>query len=304
MMRTGLRFSAWVLAIAVCRGAGAGQQLDSDILLTLSHAAPVLRTGDAVLVSVKASHPLTMVEGEAFERPVPFWSTTSQRQWNGLIGIDVGVGSGTYDLKVHATSLQGAAAHATISLLVEERRFETRRVRVAGRFVNPPEDEAERIRQEAERLAEVLRRSQAARLWRGPFTLPVPGSPTSSFGRLTVMNGEPRGRHRGVDFRAVEGIPVRAPNSGLVVLAADLYFTGKTVIVDHGAGLFSLFAHLSRITVDEGMHVSGGDLLGQAGSTGRVTGPHLHWAVRLGEASVDPLSLMSALSNFAEPPES
>jgi len=212
-------------------------------------------------------------------------------------------GAGTYGLEVLATGLQGAAARATMSLLVEARRFETRHVRVAERFVNPPEDEAERIRQEAERLAAVLMRSQAARLWRGPFTLPVPGLPTSSFGRLTVVNGEPGGRHRGVDFRAAEGIPVRAPNSGLVVLAADLYFSGKTVVVDHGAGLFSLFAHLSRITVDERMQVSAGDLLGQSGSTGRVTGPHLHWAVRLGEASVDPLSLVSALSHFVEPPK-
>jgi murein DD-endopeptidase MepM/ murein hydrolase activator NlpD len=302
MMRTGLRFSAWVLAVGVCIGAGADQQSDGDILLTLSHAAP-LRIGDAVLVSVTASQPLTTLEGEAFGRPVPFWATTSQRQWNGLVGIDVGVGAGTYDLEVRATGLQGAAARATLSLLVGERRFETRQVRVAERFVNPPEGEAERIRQEAERLAAVFMRSQAARLWRGPFTLPVPGSSTSSFGRLTVMNGKPGGRHRGVDFRAAEGIPVRAPNSGLVVLAADLYFSGNTVIVDHGAGLVSLFAHLSRIAVDEGMQVSGGDLLGQAGSTGRVTGPHLHWAVRLGEASVDPLSLVSALSNFVEPPE-
>jgi murein DD-endopeptidase MepM/ murein hydrolase activator NlpD len=260
----------------------------------------VLRTGDAVLLSVDASHPLIRLEGEAFGRPIPFWPSGTDRQWNALIGIDLGVAAGTYQLEVRGTSLEGAAARRTLPLAIEARHFETRRVRVAERFVNPPEGEIERIRQEAERLARIFRRSQVARLWRRPFALPVTGPPTSSFGRLTVMNGAPRGRHQGVDFRAMQGTPVRAPNSGLVVLAADFYFTGNTVIVDHGLGLFSVFAHLSRVAVGEGMPISGGDLLGEAGATGRVTGPHLHWGVRLSDATVDPLSLVSGLSSLVE----
>jgi murein DD-endopeptidase MepM/ murein hydrolase activator NlpD len=128
----------------------------------------------------------------------------------------------------------------------------------------------------------------------------VPGVATSSFGRLTVMNGESRGRHQGADFRAETGTPVLAPNAGRVVLAQDLYFAGNTVIVDHGLGVFSYLAHLSRLGVSVGARVSRGDLLGASGATGRVTGPHLHWAVRLDGASVDPLALMKAVAEEQE----
>jgi len=138
------------------------------------------------------------------------------------------------------------------------------------------------------------------RLWRGRFDAPVPGVASSSYGRLTVLNGEPSGRHQGTDFRAAVGTPVHAPNAGRVVLAKDLYFAGNTVILDHGLGVFSLVAHLSRIDVAVGDRVSRGHVLGQSGATGRVTGPHLHWAVRFGETSVDPLSLVAAVTRISD----
>jgi murein DD-endopeptidase MepM/ murein hydrolase activator NlpD len=132
-------------------------------------------------------------------------------------------------------------------------------------------------------------------LWEGPFVAPVPGPSNSAFGRLSVFNGKPGSRHQGADFQANAGTPVIAPNAGVVVLASDLYFSGNTVVVDHGEGLFSLMAHLSRVAVEPGASVGKGDRLGDVGATGRVTGPHLHWAVRLGGVSVDPLSLMAAV---------
>jgi murein DD-endopeptidase MepM/ murein hydrolase activator NlpD len=117
---------------------------------------------------------------------------------------------------------------------------------------------------------------------------------------LTVLNGKPRGRHQGADFRAASGTPVVAPNAGRVVLAEDLYFSGNTVVIDHGLGMFSLLAHLSRIDVSAGRDVARDDVLGASGATGRVTGPHLHWALRMSEFSVDPLSLVAVLSTLKE----
>jgi murein DD-endopeptidase MepM/ murein hydrolase activator NlpD len=114
------------------------------------------------------------------------------------------------------------------------------------------------------------------------------------FGVLSIYNGETRSRHSGADFLSPAGTPIAAPAAGRVLLAQDLYFTGNTVIVDHGLGLFSLFAHLSAIEVADGAAVAAGDLVGKVGSTGRVTGPHLHWTVRLGGARVDPLSLLAS----------
>jgi murein DD-endopeptidase MepM/ murein hydrolase activator NlpD len=117
---------------------------------------------------------------------------------------------------------------------------------------------------------------------------------------LTVTNGKPAGRHQGADFRAATGTPIRAPNAGRVVLAQSLYFAGNTVIIDHGLGVFSLLAHLSRIDVEPGAVVARGEVLGQSGATGRVTGPHLHWAVRFGDMSVDPIELMSASTQLSD----
>jgi murein DD-endopeptidase MepM/ murein hydrolase activator NlpD len=109
----------------------------------------------------------------------------------------------------------------------------------------------------------------------------------------------PRSPHSGADFVSPEGTPIRAPNAGTIVLARDLYFSGNTVVIDHGLGLFSLVAHLSAMEVKEGETVDAGAIVGRVGATGRVTGPHLHWAVRANGARVDPLSLLAVLGEDA-----
>ncbi len=133
------------------------------------------------------------------------------------------------------------------------------------------------------------------RLWNQPFLVPVPGTATSSFGRRTILNGQPRGQHTGTDFQAATGTPVVAPNRGRIALAADQYFPGKTIIIDHGLGVYSYLAHLSEFTVAEGAIVERGQRIALSGATGRVTGPHLHWTMRFGSARVDPLSLVEVL---------
>ena len=124
---------------------------------------------------------------------------------------------------------------------------------------------------------------------------PVPGKAVSRFGSRSVFNGQPRAPHGGADFISSEGTPVLAPGAGRVLLAHDLYFSGNTVVIDHGLGLFSLLAHLSAFDVREGELVTEGQTVGRVGATGRVTGPHLHWAVRAGGARVDPLSVLALL---------
>jgi murein DD-endopeptidase MepM/ murein hydrolase activator NlpD len=136
------------------------------------------------------------------------------------------------------------------------------------------------------------------RIWTGPFVLPVDGKPTSNFGTRSFYNGEPRAPHAGVDFVGRPGTPIRAANQGVVVLARPLYFTGNTIVVDHGAGLFSVFAHLSEFRARAGEVVEPETVVGLVGSTGRVTGPHLHWSVRLNGARVDPMSLVAATRDW------
>jgi murein DD-endopeptidase MepM/ murein hydrolase activator NlpD len=129
------------------------------------------------------------------------------------------------------------------------------------------------------------------------FSLPL-GSPLEhappprNFGKRRVFNGEPRSAHGGADYRARTGTPVLAAEAGLVVLAAHHFFAGKSVFVDHGGGLLSIYMHLSRIDVKEGQRVKRGDRLGLSGATGRVTGPHLHFGLRWRGAKVDPALLL------------
>jgi len=287
-----VRHVACTLAIVVCSLSTSlvGQDGRS---LTITASSQTLSPGSVVLLTVKSATPLPSLAGQAFGRPVRFWET-GPLEWRGLVAAGLEAKPGIYDVDI-----TGADTAAKTRLTVVRRQFETRRLRVGGEFVNPPAAEAERIASEAKRLATLFTRS-TPRAWRGAFQAPVPGTATSSFGRLTVLNGEPRGRHQGADFRAATGTPVVAPNAGRVVLAEDLYFSGNTVVIDHGLGMFSLLAHLSRIDVTAGTGVARGAMLGLSGATGRVTGPHLHWALRLSEFSVDPLAVVAVLSDLKE----
>src|SRR5206468_5979781 len=175
-------------------------------------------------------------------------------------------------------------------LTVKPRLFPTRRLSVDPAFVNPPEAELKRIEAETGRLNAVWQSSSAERQWTAPFVRPVPQPANSRFGTRSVFNGEPRNPHGGADFPSPRGTPVRAPNAGRVVLADSLYFSGNTVILDHGLGLFSLLAHLSTLAVHQGDRVSAGQIIGRVGATGRVTGPHLDWAVRPNDARLGPIA--------------
>ena len=187
----------------------------------------------------------------------------------------------------------------TIDLRVVAKPFATRRLQVLPGFVEPSATGLERIGREATALA-TLFRNVSSRLWEGPFVAPVATRPTSNFGTRSIFNGQPRAPHAGVDFNAATGTPIVAPGAGRVVFAGDLFFTGKTVVIDHGSGLFSLLAHLSVVTVQPDDLVRRGVVIGRVGATGRATGPHLHWGVRLNAARVDPLSLLFATRREAD----
>jgi len=291
-----VRHVACTLAVVVCALSASLVGQDGR-LLTITASSRTLSPGSLILLTVRSPTPLTSLTGHAFGRPVRFWET-APLEWCGFVAAGLEAKPGTYDVDVTGADSAGAAGGKT-TLTIVRKQFETRRLRVSGEFVNPPAGEAERIASEAKRLAAIFTQA-TPRAWRGTFQLPVPGTATSSFGRLTVLNGEPRGRHQGADFRAAAGTPVAAPNAGRVVLAEDLYFSGNTVVIDHGLGMFSLLAHLSRIDVAAGSNVARGEMLGVSGATGRVTGPHLHWALRLSEFSVDPLALVAVLSDLKE----
>ncbi|HXW04493.1 MAG TPA: M23 family metallopeptidase [Vicinamibacterales bacterium] len=263
--------------------------------ITVTRRARAVRPGELVVLTVATRVPAESLAIDAFGRAlVPHQAGPGS--WRVLVGIDVSTTPGKYPVAIEAGS-----ATATHMLVVAPRTFPTRTLRVDPAFVTPPPEAAERIASEARRLAELWTLASEP-LWEGPFVRPVPHAANSAFGTYSVFNGERRGQHGGADFRSPAGTPIRAPNAGRVVLADDLYYSGGTVVIDHGGGLLSLFAHLSRIEAEEGTLVKKGDAVGEVGATGRVTGPHLHWAVRVGGARVDPLSLLAVLGP-ARPPK-
>jgi murein DD-endopeptidase MepM/ murein hydrolase activator NlpD len=161
-------------------------------------------------------------------------------------------------------------------------------------FVTPPDSVAPRLARERALVRDLHRRShEVPRLWRDPFRLPRPGPTEDGFGIRRIFNGRLRSRHLGVDFSGRRGDSVVATNRGVVAYAGDLYFSGTTIFLEHGAGLQTVYLHLSRMLVAPGDTVSPGQLIGLVGATGRVTGPHLHWSASYGSLAVDPLSLVT-----------
>jgi len=152
-----------------------------------------------------------------------------------------------------------------------------------------------RKHREAKALDAIWQHVTSERLWTKAFVRPAEGALGSAFGLRRVFNGKPKSPHAGVDIKAPSGAGVFAANSGKVVLARDLFFTGNTVVIDHGLGLYTVYAHLSKIDVEEGSAVARAAQIGVVGATGRVTGPHLHFGVKLTGARVDPATLPGML---------
>jgi len=256
--------------------------------LQISAQSRSLQPGELVVLTIVAAR-AAPIHVRAFKHDAPA-IRKNDRTWLALIGIDLDAKPGTYPVLV-----DGGGEHAVYDLVVKPRRFPTRRLTVNPDFVTPPASEEARIEREAAMLRRVYAATAKEALWHEPFVRPVPQPANSAFGTRSVFNGLPRNAHGGADFLSPAGQPVRAPNAGRVVVAEALYFSGNTLIIDHGLGLFSTLAHLSAFDVHEGDQVTAGQIVGRVGATGRVTGPHLHWAVRVDDARVDPLSLLALL---------
>ncbi|HMF94686.1 MAG TPA: peptidoglycan DD-metalloendopeptidase family protein [Vicinamibacterales bacterium] len=247
-----------------------------------------IRPGELVILSIAAPSAAGAMHVRAFGHDVAAYRVDGE--WRALVGIDLDVKPGT-----HPVTVQTGSARTTYDLVVKPRAFRTRTLTVDPAFVTPPESERERIERETKLLDEVWKSSSPERLWSEEFVRPVPQPANSAFGTRSVFNGQPRNAHGGADFLSPAGTIILAPNAGRIAVARSLYFSGNTVVIDHGLGLFSTLAHLSAFDVHEGDRVTAGQRIGLVGATGRVTGPHLHWAVRASGARIDPLSVLALL---------
>ena len=209
-----------------------------------------------------------------------------------LIGIDVLTEPGRYPLELAGIDKQGRNIFQNIAIEVVDAERKTDYLTLPPEMVEPKASKViARINRESAELKQIFSQNSGP-LVGGPFFLPVSDPISSDFGTRRVLNGVPKSPHSGTDFRSPLGTVVRAPASGRVVLIKELYYTGRTVILDHGNGLFSLYAHLLNPLCREGEELKAGAAIGKVGSTGRSTGAHLHWTIKLRGAKVDPLELL------------
>jgi murein DD-endopeptidase MepM/ murein hydrolase activator NlpD len=210
-----------------------------------------------------------------------------------LLGTDILNSTlGEHELAIYAKASNGQLRVAR-SVKVIGKKFKEQRLSLPEKMVTPPKDVLDRITKEQKQVREVLATRSPKRLWELPFVRPVPGAVTSEYGLTRVLNGKPKNPHRGVDLRGAAGDPVKAVASGRVALAEEHYFAGKCIYLDHGNGVISVYMHLSRIGVAGGDLVEAGAVIGNVGSTGRVTGPHLHLGIGLQGRMVDPMPLLA-----------
>ena len=265
---------------------------DSDSLFHSEVLPNVTKQGDVCLLRVSTSLPVTILTVGFNGKTHPFYSETQERRFAALLGIDLDTRPGQYQLQIEAIARDGTAYSNSLLLQVKKTDFETQRLSLPRTMVDLDQDTLARVKREATRLNTLFEGVRNERLWTGGFVIPVEGPITGRFGMRRVINGQRRNPHTGIDLQAGEGTPVHATNGGVIVLSDHLFFSGKSVIIDHGLGIYSMYFHLSEAIVHEGDRVSKASVIGRVGSTGRSTAPHLHWGIKINGARVDPLSLL------------
>ena len=277
-------------------GAPAAAVTDGPVRVTVVPSSP--QPGDVVLLEIGGAPPDVRAEWDG--RPLALFPTAHGVA--ALVGIDLDVRPGPIAWRVtRPSAAKNGGALAAGAVTVRARTFPTQPLTLPKGMVDLDAPTLARVETEREELKTALAAGAAERLWRGPFRIPVDGGqPTGGFGLRRVLNGQPRSPHTGYDWAAPAGTPVLAANAGRAALVAEYFFAGRNVVLDHGLGLFTLYFHLTEARVAPGESVSAGQVIGTVGATGRVTGPHLHFAVLLNGARVDP----EALLRVAPPEES
>ena len=251
--------------------------------------------GTALRITISGVGADARLRGTALETDLVFLRGAGGT-WAAFAGVDLDTPPGVYTYRVSGEWDGGATLEHAGEITVVAKDYPTEQLKVAAKYVEPPPAVAERIARESADLKQIWARATPERMYDGATLRPLAGVPGRNFGRRRVFNGKPRSPHSGSDLAAPVGTPVSAAARGRVVLARELYFSGNLVVLDHGGGVYTLYAHLSRMDVSEGTIVAAGEIIGQVGATGRVTGPHLHWGARIGEARVDPGRLLELLA--------
>jgi murein DD-endopeptidase MepM/ murein hydrolase activator NlpD len=251
----------------------------------------VVRQGDVAFMMITGVGAVPEMDGSLAGLRLIFFPYADG--YAALIGIDLEAKPGKTLWRLGFVDGTGAPRKAAGAITVKARNFPVQRLSLPKSMADLSPEAERRANAESARLRTLFDTVGPERLWRGPFTKPVAtDAKAEGFGSRRVINGKPRSPHSGVDFAAPAGTPVLASNRGRVALVVEFFFGGRLVALDHGEGLYTLYMHLDRADVVEGALVERGSIIGAVGSTGRATGPHLHWGAHLRSARIDPDALL------------
>jgi murein DD-endopeptidase MepM/ murein hydrolase activator NlpD len=289
---------AWAPRAASQAKAGSGGTYDCGDGITVRLFPTRATQGGLLRLEVHRQTALASVTGEwtAREavRSVPFWRDARYKNlFHGFLGIDLAQPAGEYEMKLNVQSEASDSVSCAVPVSVVAGKFPEEKLTVAPKYVEPNPEDTKRANEEQERLRAIFATVTPDKLWAGAFRLPLPGIHTArNFGRRRVLNGTPGSSHSGVDIPAAAGTVIHSSQRGRVALAENLYFSGNTVVIDHGLGIYTLYGHMEEIAVKAGDAVAAGAVIGRVGSTGRATGPHLHWGLTVDDSRVNALDIV------------
>ncbi len=251
-----------------------------------------LINGAPCVIRYKPATPLKSLGATFLTKRVFFNFDKASGEWVGFAGVDYDTKPGNYDLVVNGVATNGQKISFAQIIPIAKGFYRTSAISVPKKYVDPDPADVARILAERDLKNELLNKVTNSQLWAGNFIAPAGTGTSSEFGSQRTYNGKRQSVHQGLDYRASTGTQIHAINGGKVIIARELYFEGNCVVIDHGQGLLSLYFHLSQFKIKEGDMVTKGQLIALSGGTGRVTGPHLHLAVRWQGSYVNPATLL------------
>ncbi len=292
-------FLVFILLLSISCAVDPGYRVDL-------YDTPVPQGGVAVfdLRSVEGGHSVPSGHSRFKDLSGPFTAAFSggevfvlegqDRAW-GIVAVGLETEPGIYELTL---DMGGARFSSTVEVV--ESDYGTERITLAPDKVDFDQLTLERIKKETESLSTLWGASSLAPLWSGPFIMPVEGRVSGRFGTRRILNDSPRSPHSGIDIAAPKGTPVKAANRGRVAFVGNFFFNGRFVVIDHGLGVFTVYSHLDAVEAEDGHLLEKGAVVGTVGATGRATGPHLHFSVKVGSVSVSPTRLFEATERFMQ----
>jgi murein DD-endopeptidase MepM/ murein hydrolase activator NlpD len=262
----------------------------------ISLSSENMARGEVILINIKAGEE-TAPRVVWMGKEISFVFNRTRGAWQGFLAADLNQKEGDYEATVNIAP-SDTERHITIH--ISDKDYGVRRLTLPKDKVELNAAALKRVNAEAEVVSAIWKAKDTIPAWKGIFLMPVDGEVVGIFGKRSVINGLERSPHTGLDLSGNAGTPVRAINIGKVILIADHFFTGNTVFLDHGGGIITMYCHLQKVLVKAGDRMDKGQVLGLVGATGRATGPHLHWGMRVNGARVNPLTLTSLSRELEE----